>query len=106
MRAFRIFVSFIASALALLAQSDRGTITGTVADPVGAVVANAAIEARNLETGATYDAATSNTGNFTLSQLPAGTYQVSATVAGFKKYVRENVFVQTAQTLRIELRLK
>jgi len=33
-----------------LAQSDRGTITGTISDPAGAVVANAAIQARNLGT--------------------------------------------------------
>jgi hypothetical protein len=106
MRAFRIAVSFIASALVLFAQSDRGTVTGTVSDPAGAVVANAAIEARNLETGATYQAASSSTGNYTLSQLPAGTYQVAATVAGFKKYVRENVSVQTAQTLRVDIPLE
>lgn len=106
MRNLRIAVSFIASALALFAQSDRGTITGTIADPAQAVVPNAAIEARNLETGATYQAASSTTGNYTLSQLPTGTYQLSVTVPGFKKYVRENVLVQTAQTLRVDIPLE
>ena len=38
-------------AVALFAQSDRGTITGTISDPAGAVVAAAAIEARNPQTG-------------------------------------------------------
>ena len=38
----------------LLAQSDRGTITGTVGDPAGAVVANAPIEVRNVQTDAVY----------------------------------------------------
>ena len=37
-----------------LAQSDRGTITGAISDPAGAVVANAPIEARNVATGAVY----------------------------------------------------
>src|ERR1022692_3310653 len=50
-------------AFAAFAQSDRGTITGTVLDPAGAVVANAPIEARNTATGALYPAASSGTGN-------------------------------------------
>ena len=37
-------------AVALFGQSDRGTITGTVSDPAGAVVASAAVEARNQAT--------------------------------------------------------
>jgi hypothetical protein len=49
-------------AVALFAQSDRGTITGKVSDPAGAVVASAAVEARNQRpaspTGITYQAAT------------------------------------------------
>ena len=46
-------------ALAFLAyaQGDRGTITGTVSDPLGAIIAGAPIEARNAETGATFPAA-------------------------------------------------
>ncbi|MGH7441894.1 MAG: carboxypeptidase-like regulatory domain-containing protein, partial [bacterium] len=57
-------------ALSALAQSDRGTITGTVADPAGAVVSNALIEARNVETGAMYTAGSTATGNYTLAQMP------------------------------------
>jgi len=91
---------------AALAQNDRGTITGTVADPAGAVVANAGIQARNTETGALYDAATTETGNYTLAQLPAGQYELSVTVAGFKKYVRQGLTVQVAQTLRIDVNLE
>src|SRR6478672_4787624 len=75
---------FLAATLAF-AQSDRGTITGTVGDPAGAVVAGAPIEARNVETGAVYQAATSTTGNYTIAQLPAGTYELTVTVPGFKK---------------------
>jgi hypothetical protein len=75
-------------AVTLLGQGDRGTITGEVSDQTGAVVSGAPIEAKHLETGAIYQAASSSTGNFTLSQLPAGVYEISASVPGFKKYVR------------------
>jgi hypothetical protein len=91
---------------ALFAQSDRGTITGTVTDPAGAVVANAQIEAREAETGAVYQAGSSNTGNYNLSQLPTGNYTLTVTVPGFKKFVRQNLFLPVAQTLRIDVPLE
>src|SRR5258707_4655497 len=78
------------------AQSDRGTITGTIGDPAGAVVAGAKVEARNVETGTPYEVASTGTGNYTLSQLPAGTYEMSIAVPGFKRYVRQNIVVQVA----------
>ena len=87
-------------------QSDRGTITGTIADPAGAVVASAPIQARNVETGAQYDAASSPTGNYTISQLPAGTYELTITVPGFKKYTRQNLSVQVATVVRVDVALE
>ena len=102
---------FTAAVLGLLAgtlfgQGDRGTITGAVGDPAGAVVAGAAIEARHVETGAVYRTQSTSTGNYTLSQLPFGTYEVSVTVPGFKKYVRQGLDVGVAQTLRIDATLE
>src|ERR1700681_4614121 len=106
MRSLLVPGSLFVLTLAAFAQSDRGTITGTIADPAGAVVANAAIEARNVDTGAIYPVASSSTGNFTLAELPAGNYEVSSTVPGFKKYVRRGLTVQVAQTVRIDVALE
>ena len=102
MRSLSTAVVFFFIALTLFAQSDRGTITGTVIDPAGAIVANAAIEARNTETGAVYPVASSATGNYTIPQLPAGTYEVTVTVPGFKKLVRPGLIIQAAQTIRVD----
>jgi carboxypeptidase family protein len=90
----------------LFAQSDRGTITGTVSDPAGAVVAGAAIEAKNEGTGVTYQAATTPTGNYTIVQLPAGAYEVSVAVPGFKKYTRQGITVEVAEVKRIDVALE
>lgn len=90
---------------AAFAQTDRGTITGTISDPAGAVIPNAAIEAKNAQTGATYKAATTGTGNYTLAEIPAGTYELSATAAGFKKFVRPGLAVPVAQTVRVDATL-
>src|SRR5436305_203868 len=84
------------------AQGDRGTITGTVQDPAGAVVAGATIEARNSESGAAYNGATTGTGNYTLAQLPAGTYGLTVSAPGFKKYIRPNILVEATQTVRLD----
>jgi hypothetical protein len=91
---------------ALFAQGDRGTITGTLKDPAGAMVPGATIEAKNSETGAVYQAASTATGNYTLSNLPAGVYQLSATMQGFKQYIRTGITVMVAQILRIDMQLE
>src|SRR5579875_799371 len=88
------------------AQSDRGTITGTITDPAGAVIANAAVEATNKATAAVYQAGSSATGNYTLAQLPAGTYDLSVTSPGFKKFVRTGITVEVAAIVRIDATLE
>ena len=98
MRLLTINVSVFLSSLAVFAQGDRGTITGTIADPAGAVIAAAAIESKNSETGAVYQTQSTATGNYTLAQLPAGTYELSVTVPGFKEYTRQGLTGQVAQT--------
>ena len=45
------------------AQGDRGSISGTVSDPGGAVVPNAAVALRNVESGSQYETITTQTGN-------------------------------------------
>src|SRR5215831_3173835 len=72
MRSLWILISALPVAFTAFAQSDRGAITGAVADPAGAVVTNAAVEARNVETGVVYPVVTTATGNYSIGQLPAG----------------------------------
>src|SRR5215471_11693082 len=106
MRSLSVAVCLFAAALAAFAQSDRGTITGTISDPAGAVVAGAQVEAKNVANGVTYEAASTGTGNYTLAQLPAGDYEMTVTVPGFKKSVRTGITVQVAGTLRIDVGLE
>ncbi len=106
MRTLLVAVAVGLVAFTSFAQSDRGTITGTVADPAGAVVAAAPIEIRNVETGVVSRTESSATGNYTLPQLPAGQYELSVTVSGFKKYVRQSLTVGVAQTFRVDIVLE
>jgi hypothetical protein len=89
-------------ASAAFAQTDRGTITGTVLDPAGAVVPSASVVARNTATSQEYTVGTTGTGNYTMANLPAGSYEFSVTAMGFKKYLRPGVTVQVAETTRVD----
>src|SRR5262249_44959977 len=46
------------------------------------------------------------TGNYTLSNLPVGTYELSAILPGFKKFVRSNIALQADAVARIDARLE
>src|SRR5256712_13789787 len=105
-RSVLALVCFFFSTLSALAQTDRGTLTGTVSDSTGAVVPGVAIEARNTQTGAVYQAGSSETGNYTLAQLPAGTYEVSAALPGFRKFVRPGIVVEVARITRIDAQVQ
>ena len=96
----------VLSALTLFAQTDRGTITGTVQDPASAMVPGASVMAKNTENGAVSQTTTTATGNFTLPALPAGVYEVTVEAAGFKKYIGQGTQVQVAQTSRIDVTLQ
>ncbi|MEO7145218.1 MAG: TonB-dependent receptor, partial [Bryobacteraceae bacterium] len=93
-------------AAGLLAQSDRGTITGTVSDPAGAVVPGAPVMAINAQTGIQSKTVTTSTGNYTLGSLPAGVYDVTVEASGFKKHIQKGVQVQVAETERVDAALE
>jgi hypothetical protein len=101
----------LAAAVAILtgmtafAQSNQGTITGTISDPAGAVVPNAQIEAKNVDTGVVYRGGTSNTGNYVIA-APSGTYEITVNVTGFKKFVQSNVPVIVATDTRKDISLE
>ncbi|HEV8412835.1 MAG TPA: carboxypeptidase-like regulatory domain-containing protein, partial [Bryobacteraceae bacterium] len=106
MRSIGLLLALLVCSAAVFAQTATGTITGTISDPAGAVVANAPLELKNSETGTVYQTATSSTGNYTFQQLPASTYQLTVNVPGFKTHVRQNLGVQAAQTIRIDIILE
>ena len=91
---------------AVWGQTGNGTITGVITDPTGAVVPNTPIEVKNTDTGVVSRAVSTDTGNFTVSQLPTGRYELTAVVQGFKKYSRQGMTLATAQVMRIDVGLE
>src|SRR2546423_3214023 len=92
-------------ALPAHAQTFRGTILGTVTDPNGALVPGAKVTAKNIGTGIERETVTDGEGNYTLAELPIGTYEVKATQTGFQTAVVSNVVVEIAGERRVDVTL-
>ena len=92
------------SAARVFAQS-TGTIRGTVTDPSGAAVPNAAITAKESNTGIERKAATNDSGIFVFPDLPIGTYSLKISVPGFKTENRPNLQLLTGQTMDLTIPL-
>src|SRR5579872_2460027 len=71
-------------------QVGNGTITGVVTDPTGATIAATAVEAKNTQTGVIFRGVSTNAGDYTIGDLPVGTYSVTVTAKGFKTYTHTN----------------
>jgi hypothetical protein len=104
-RLSKLIAGIVITAAATFAQSNQGTITGTISDPAGAVVPAAVIQIRNAETGVVYQGGTSNTGNYVIP-VPAGTYEITVAVPGFKRFVQSNVQVIVATDTRKDVTLE
>jgi len=95
----RYFAVVFAVTLALVwcfpsvGQVLKGSISGTVVDPQGAVVSGAQIQAKNVETGIVNTTTSDSSGLFRLNLLPVGTYSVSITSKGFKTTESKGVVV-------------
>ncbi|HZN06319.1 MAG TPA: carboxypeptidase-like regulatory domain-containing protein, partial [Pyrinomonadaceae bacterium] len=102
-----LFTFFLLCVTSAAGQTDRGSLTGRVTDPNGAGIANAKVTATNLNTGETREATTSDDGNYTIPELKADPYKVTAEMQGFKTASAENIVVavQVNRTLDFKLEI-
>jgi hypothetical protein len=90
----------------LFGQAGTGTITGVVTDPAGAVIANASVEVRNTENNAPYPTVTTQTGAYTVPNLPPGPYTLTVSAPDFKRLVRAGLTVAAGQTIPVDVGLE
>src|SRR5580698_5044175 len=81
------------------------SITGNVVDATGAVVQDAAITVKSLETGATRTVTTNDTGEYRILSLPLGPQELTAAKKGFKAVVRSGVSLEVGQEAVVNFRL-
>lgn len=88
-----LLLTLLTWSLPSLGQVLKGSISGTVKDPQGAVVSGAQVKATHVETGTVQQTTTDNSGTFHFQLIPTGTYKVEVTQTGFKTAVQNNVQV-------------
>ena len=96
---------FLLSALPLMAQTDRATITGTVTDPSGRRVVGASFVITSNSTGLDRETKTNEAGIFTLTSLNTGNYTVKIEAAGFAAYHLDDLTLNVGQTRTVDAKL-
>src|SRR5215469_15135984 len=100
---FWVAACVLALPLSSFGQAVSGTLLGTVQDSTGATVANAKVTATNTATATVYESATNDAGNYTIPNLPPGTYSVTVVAQGFKKETHANVDVLINSSTRVDV---
>src|SRR5204863_560177 len=103
-----LFISFALAAsywcinpTSLHAQTVSGTILGQIQDQQGAAIGRVEITARSLDTGAIRKATADDSGAYQITSIPAGNYEVSASIAGFKTEVRNGIAVTVGSDVAV-----
>src|SRR5688572_14201314 len=86
--------------------SPTGILSGVVSDPGGGVLPGVTVVAVNVATGLTQTTVSSAAGEWRITALPAGTYEVTFELAGFKKLVRSGISVEAAVTRSVPVTLE
>ncbi|HXQ27021.1 MAG TPA: carboxypeptidase regulatory-like domain-containing protein [Candidatus Acidoferrales bacterium] len=89
----------------LEAQAVTGSISGTVTDASGAVIAGADVEVKNVATGTAQDTVSNDQGRFRVSDLNISTYDVQATKQGFQTVVHKGIILTVGSQLVVDLNL-
>jgi hypothetical protein len=90
-------------AVPLAAQTFRGSILGTVTDANGAVIPGADVMAVNVGTGIMRSTVADADGNYTITELPIGTYEIRAQKSGFQNTKVTGVLVEVAGDRRVDV---
>jgi len=90
----------------LSAQTTKASISGSVTDATGAVIAGAKISVKDLDRGLVYTNTSNAAGFYLLPELPPGNYSLTAGATGFRTYIRDNFPLQTQQRATADIALQ
>jgi len=102
----RVCFLFLCAVSAALGQAGRGSISGQVSDPGGALVPGAKVVLLNRATGSTQHTVTTGAGLYTFISLNPGTYQVTASQTGFASVAQDKITVNVDQVTEVNITLR
>jgi Carboxypeptidase regulatory-like domain len=105
MRLLTIAICLSWFSLAAYGQAGSGSLSGSVSNQAHAPAAGVTVEAKNIQTGIYYKSTTSPKGEYTIAQLPAGTYQVLALNLAYRPFVSKDLAVAAGQAQRLDIQV-
>jgi outer membrane receptor protein involved in Fe transport len=105
----RLFTGCTLAVLALVfsipagAQTANGSISGEVRDPASAAIPTAKVTLVNVATNETRSTITNSLGHYAFPLLPPATYRIEAQATGFKRFIRDNIKLDVALALAVDL---
>ena len=100
-----IFMLLFLTAITL-AQTSRGTVSGTVTDSAGAVIAGAKVELANKNTGIVRATTTNGAGIYRFDAVDLGMYDLRINHTGFKQFVNTDIGIEANRTVTIDASLE
>jgi hypothetical protein len=100
-----LFVAMVVFMGAVSAQEFRGTISGQVTDPTGAVVPEANVSVKEINTGTANQTKSDGAGQYVVPFLLPGQYSITVTAPGFETVTRNSITLQSQEHPIINLTL-
>ncbi|MGE0104532.1 MAG: TonB-dependent receptor [Blastocatellales bacterium] len=101
-----LLICLVVSAVTLAAQTNKGTIVGTITDSTGAVISGAEVKAVNIATRIERGTVSSADGTYSIPALDPGEYRVTISANGFRGVVIEKVTLQTNDRLPVDVKME
>jgi Carboxypeptidase regulatory-like domain/TonB-dependent Receptor Plug Domain len=106
MKVFASVFGILLVAVTMWGQSTTATIQGLIMDQQQALIPGVTVTVRNLETNVSRSTISNDDGRYRIPSLPVGTYEVTAELSGFTKYVQSGVTLALNQTASVDVTLK
>src|ERR1041385_4643358 len=102
---FCVLILLVLCVIPSAAQVVKGSISGAVTDPQGAVVSGATVKATNVATGVTLTTTSDNSGSFHFNLIPVGEYKIEVSATGFKTALQQGIVVAAGRDRSEERRV-
>lgn len=106
LRILTVSILLVLLASVASAQQDRGTFTGTVTDPTGAVIPGVKVMITHVQTNSKNETTTNEGGQYRVPNLQIGDYKLTFEAKGFKTAIREGVRLSVTDVLRVDAKLE